>query len=391
VTVRRRIAVVTTSRADYGIYRPLLRRMAAEPRVELALLVGGSHLVREHGNTVAAIEADGFRIDERVDLLLASDEPEGIALSMALAIQGFARAYARLKPDFVVVLGDRFEMHAAAVACSPFPIGLVHLHGGELTVGAIDDAWRHSITKLAHLHFVATEAYAKRVAQMGEEEWRIHTVGALGLDDLDPAPPASDRGALEQRLDLDLSTPPVMVTLHPETRRDGGTGLAAALLDCLADLDRPIVITAPNADAGNRALRRALAEFAAGRARVRLVESLGTTFYFGLMRCAAAMVGNSSSGILEAPSFALPVVNIGSRQEGRVRGANVIDCAGDRSAIAAALARALDPAFKRSLVGGANPYRARDLAAPRIVEALLAAPSGQQLLVKRFVDRPAAS
>jgi UDP-hydrolysing UDP-N-acetyl-D-glucosamine 2-epimerase len=385
MTRRRRIAVVTTSRADYGIYRPLLQCLANEPAAELKLLAGGSHLVAEHGYTIGSIETDGFAIDERLEFLLAGDQPESIALSTGLAVQAFGRALARLKPDIVVVLGDRFEMHAAAVACSPFAIGLAHLHGGELTIGAIDDAWRHSITKLAHLHFVATDVYARRVAQMGEEEWRIHSVGALGLDNLDGFRPL-DRAALEERLGIDIAVPPVILTIHPETRGDESTSNPKAALDAIDRLDRPIIITAPNADAGNRALRHELAAFANGRTNVRLVDNLGTTSYFSLMHYAAVMVGNSSSGILEAPSFALPVVNVGKRQDGRVRGANVIDCENDEQAIGAGLQRALDPSFKARLARYPNPYRSRGSVAPQIVEALLAAPTGPALLMKRFVD-----
>jgi UDP-hydrolysing UDP-N-acetyl-D-glucosamine 2-epimerase len=382
-----RIAVVTTSRADYGIYRPLLKRLAADARFDLTVIAAGSHLVREHGYSIAAIEEDGFAIGDRVELLLASDTAEATALAMGLAIQGYARALARLAPDIVVVLGDRFEMHAAAVAASPFPIGIAHIHGGELSFGAIDDSWRHSITKLAHIHFVTTADYARRVAQLGEEDWRIHNVGALGLDNLDVTAPLS-RQALEARLGLLLDPAPVVVTYHPTTRNPAQDAAAAPLLAALDTVDRPIVITAPNADPGNRALRKAYADFAARRPRTALIDNLGVAGYFGLMGCAAAMAGNSSSGLIEAPSFGLPAVNIGERQDGRVRGANVIDCPNDAAAIAAALGKALDPAFRRSIADLPNPYRGANAAAPQIVDRLATAPRGRDLLNKRFVDRP---
>ena len=285
------------------------------------------------------------------------------------------------------MLGDRFEMHAAAVAASPFPIGIAHIHGGELSFGAIDDSWRHSITKLAHIHFVTTADYARRVAQLGEEDWRIHNVGALGLDNLEVTEPLS-RQALEARLGLSLDPAPVVVTYHPTTRNLAGDEAAAPLLAALEKVDRPIVITAPNADPGNRALRKAYADFAARRPRTALIDNLGVAGYFGLMGCAAAMAGNSSSGLIEAPSFGLPVVNIGERQDGRVRGANVIDCPNDAAAIAAALGKALDPAFRRSIAEVPNPYRGKHAAAPQIVERLAKAPRGRDLLNKRFVDRP---
>jgi UDP-hydrolysing UDP-N-acetyl-D-glucosamine 2-epimerase len=381
-----RISVVTTSRADYGIYRPLLRLLATDSRFDLAVIAAGAHFLREHGYSVRAIEQDGFPIGARIEFLLASDTAEATALTVGLAVQGFARAYARLAPDFIVVLGDRFEMHAAAVAASPFPIALAHIHGGELSFGAIDDAWRHSTTKLAHLHFVSTPEYARRVAQLGEEDWRIHTVGALGLDNVDgvaPLPPA----VIAERLGIALEPDPVIVTYHPTTRGHAADDGAAALLSALETIDRPIVITAPNADPGNRALRDAYAAFAARRPRTALVDTLGSEGYFGLMRCAAAMVGNSSSGLIEAPSFGLPVVNIGERQDGRVRGANVIDCPNNAGAIAVAVAKALDPAFRRKVSAIPNPYWDSG-AAPQIIGALAAAPRGRALLVKRFVDRP---
>ena len=382
----RRIAIVTTSRADYGIYRPLLHRLVDDSRAELMVVVGGMHLLREHGMTVAAIEADGFQIADRVEFLLHSDSPEAIALSMGLATQGFARTYARLRPDIVVVLGDRFEMHAAAVAASPFAFAIAHIHGGELTSGALDDAWRHAITKLAHLHFVSTAVYARRVAQMGEEDWRIHGVGALGLDNFASTTPLG-RTTLEERLKLDLSVAPLVVTMHPETLGDSDDDDASALLTALSKFDHPIVITATNADPGNRRLRERLNDFAASTPQVRLVESLGTEAYFGLLRIAAAMVGNSSSGLIEAPSFGLPVINIGHRQDGRIRGANIIDCANEASAIEMALRHALEPTFRATLASCANPYQGVGPAAPQIAEVLLTTALDRRLLRKLFVDR----
>jgi UDP-hydrolysing UDP-N-acetyl-D-glucosamine 2-epimerase len=381
-----RVAVVTTSRADYGIYRPLLRLLAADPRFDLTVIAGGAHLLREHGYSVQAIENDGFPIGGRVELLLASDTAEATALAIGLAIQGYARTYARLAPDFVVVLGDRFEMHAAVVAASTFPLGIAHIHGGELSFGAIDDAWRHSITKLAHLHFVSTQEYARRVAQLGEEDWRICDVGALGLDNVDLVEPLR-REALEARLGIALEPAPLLVTYHPTTRDYAADDDAGALLAALDTVDRPIVITAPNADPGHLALRKAYADFAIRRPETALVDTLGIEGYFGLMRCGIAMMGNSSSALIEAPSFGLPAVNIGERQEGRVRGLNVIDCANEAKAIATALNTALDPEFRRALQGAPNPYRRNRAAAPQIVNALANAPRDRKLLAKRFVDR----
>jgi UDP-hydrolysing UDP-N-acetyl-D-glucosamine 2-epimerase len=382
----KRVAVVTTSRADYGIYRPLLKLLVADRRFDVTVIVAGAHLTRAHGHSVRWIEEDGFPIGDRVECLLASDTAEATALAMGLATQGYARALARLSPDLVAVLGDRFEMHAAAVAASPFPVGIAHLYGGELSFGAIDDAWRHSITKLAHLHFVSTQDSARRVAQLGEEDWRIHNVGALSLDNLAAIEPL-DRTALEAIVGLSLEPAPLLVTYHPTTRDYANKDEAGPMLSVLRTVERPIVITAPNADPGNQGFRKAYAEFAAKRAKVALIENLGIAGYFGLMRHAAAIVGNSSSAIIEAPSFAVPAVNIGERQEGRIRGANVIDCANEPSAIAAAIETACDPTFRRRIADTANPYRGERDAAPQIADALARAPCGDDLLRKRFVDR----
>lgn len=381
----RTIGVVTSSRADYGIYRPLLQAIAAEPGLRLALFVTGMHLAPEHGLTVRAIEVDGFAIAERVEGLLADDSAAGIAQSMGLTTQGFARAFARSRPDLLLVLGDRFEMHAAALAALPFTIPLVHIHGGELTAGAIDDALRHSLTKLSHLHFVATEAYAARVRQLGEEPWRVTVSGAPGLDALAGFVPLA-AAELEARIGLPLDPAPLLVTFHPVTLEPGQAG--QQLTELLAALDLaglPVLFTAPNADAGGRLIVSLLADYVARRPQTRLVTSLGSAGYFSLMTHAAAMVGNSSSGLIEAPSFALPVVNVGDRQEGRVRAANVLDVGYGRQQIAAAIARATEPAFRKSLAGLPNPY-GDGRAAARIIEVLKTVAIDPRLLKKRFCD-----
>ena len=381
----RTIGVVTSSRADYGIYRPLLQAIAAEPQLRLQLFVTGMHLAPAHGLTVAAIEADGFPIAERIEGLLADDSAAGIAASMGLTTLGFARAFGRSRPDLLLVLGDRFEMHAAALAALPFNLPLAHIHGGELTAGAIDDALRHSLTKLSHLHFVATEAYAARVRQLGEEPWRVTVSGAPGLDALAGFVPLA-AAELEARIGLPLDPAPLLVTFHPVTLEPDQAG--QQLTELLAALDQsglPVLFTAPNADAGGRFLAGLLADYVAPRPQTRLVTSLGTAGYFSVMSSAAAMVGNSSSGLIEAPSFALPVVNIGDRQEGRVRAANVLDVGYGRREIAAAITRATTPAFRQALVGLPNPY-GDGRAAERIVEDLKTVAIDVRLLKKRFCD-----
>jgi len=267
----RRIAVVTVARSDYGIYLPILRRIEQAPDLELVLIAAAAHLSREFGNGVDAIEADGFRVAERVAMLRSSDEPAGIAASMGAGTAAFGEVLARVRPDVLLVQGDRFEMHAAALAALPFKIPVAHMHGGEVTEGAIDDALRHSMTKLSHLHFVATEEYARRVRQLGEEPWRVTVSGAPALDNL-----ATQRllTADELRVDhgITVDRRTLLVTYHPVTLEYEDTEWQVGeLVAALADVALPIVITAPNADTSWRTVRRTLQDFAGTRADVTFV------------------------------------------------------------------------------------------------------------------------
>jgi UDP-hydrolysing UDP-N-acetyl-D-glucosamine 2-epimerase len=381
------MGVVTTSRADWGIYRPLVQAIQADPDSELLLIVAGMHLAPEFGLTARQIEAEGWRIDRRVECLLSSDTGLGMAKSLGLAVMGFAEALEGLRPDLLVVLGDRFEMFAAVCAAAPLRLPVAHLHGGELTLGALDDGFRHAMTKLSHLHLVATRAYADRVVRMGEEPWRVTVCGALSLDNLENMR-LLPRGELARELDLDLEPPPVLVTYHPETLSDLGPGeQLRELLAALEQLARPVVFTLPNADSGGRELGALIRDFCTAHAWAQVRDNLGTQRYFSLMAASAAMLGNSSSGIIEAPSLGLPVVNVGDRQAGRVRGAGVLDAPCRRSAIGQALAEALDPAFAQGLRGNPNPYRHGGSAAI-ILDVLKNAPDRAILLRKGFHDGP---
>jgi UDP-hydrolysing UDP-N-acetyl-D-glucosamine 2-epimerase len=343
------------------------------------------HLSPEFGLTIREIEADGFPIGERVEMLLSSDTPEGIAKSMGLGTMGFAQAYGRCRPDILLVVGDRFEMHAAALAALPFKIPVAHIHGGEITEGAIDDALRHSITKLSHLHFVSTREYANRVIQMGEEPWRVVVSGSPALDNLRTLTLLKPE-ELAARFGLSLNQAPLLVTFHPVTLEYEDTDWQVSeLLEALRPFDLPVVFTAPNADTSGRVIARKIEDFVKDHPSAWIVPNLGTLGYLSMMRCAAAMVGNSSSGIVEAPSFELPVVNIGSRQRGRVRAPNVIDVGYGATEIAGAVERALCPAFRASLAGLTNPY-GDGRAAECIVRVLRETPLGDKLLVKRFHD-----
>jgi len=366
---------------------PVLRAIQADAELELRLYVTGMHLAEEYGNTVRQIEADGIPIAERVDIELASDTPAGIAHSMALALDGFGRIFERAKPDILLVLGDRFEVLAAVAAAAPFTIPVAHISGGESTEGAIDDAMRHAITKMSHLHFVSAEPYRERVLQLGEEPWRVHVTGEPGLDHVRTLKLLS-RAELERLVGLELQPAALVVTFHPETLDYANTERhVAELLAALEKCEQPIVFTAPNADTSGRTVRAAIDAFVASHPRSKLVASLGTQAYFSLMKIAAAMVGNSSSGVVEAASFELPVVDVGERQRGRLHGKNVVHAAASRSDVAAAIVQVLKPGFRESLKGMRNPYGDGE-SAPRIVKVLRTAPLGRELITKRLVDNP---
>jgi UDP-N-acetylglucosamine 2-epimerase (non-hydrolysing)/GDP/UDP-N,N'-diacetylbacillosamine 2-epimerase (hydrolysing) len=378
----RTVGVVTGSRADYGIFVPLLRAIQAEPSLALHLMVTGMHLSPEFGLTVKGIEEDGFPIAERVEMLLSSDTPSAIAKSMGIGTIGFAQAFARNRLDILVVLGDRFEMHAAAIAAVPFNIPLAHIHGGEVTEGTFDNALRHSMTMLSHLHFVATDEYGQRLIQMGEEPWRVTVSGALSLDNLQ-ATKLLSRENLEAMIGLSLERPPLLITFHPVTLEYEQAGYQISeLLEALRGVNAPLVFTMSNADTNSRLITQKIREFVQAHASARLVENLGTRAYFSLMAQAAAMVGNSSSGIIEAMSFGLPAVNIGTRQAGRVRLANVVDVGYAREEIRRGLRQALAPEAKAGLQGQANLY-GDGCAAGRIITVLKEVPLDGRLLCKR--------
>ena len=381
----RTIGVVTVGRSDYGIYQPILKRIASDPTLKLRLFVGGMHLSKEFGLTVKAIESDGYRICARVKMLVSSDTPGAISKSMGKGLIGFARAYTHSRPDILVVLGDRFEMHAAALAALPFNIPVAHVHGGELTQGAIDDALRHSMTKLSHLHFVSTKEYARRVAQLGEEKWRITISGAPALDNLKTIK-ILDKPALEKKLKLKLTPSPLLVTYHPVTLEyTKAAWQTAELLAALKTIGLPVIFTLPNADTGGRVIRDMIEKYVKQNNSASIRDNLGTENYFSLMNLSAAMVGNSSSGIIEAPSLKLPVVNIGTRQCGRVRAKNIIDVDCRREEIEAGIRCAISYKFRSGLKGLVNPY-GDGHATERIIRRLKTVALNNYLIKKIFCD-----
>lgn len=377
----RRICVVTGGRAEYGLLRWVMQDIAADADLELQLIVTGSHLEPRFGETVTGIEADGFAIDARVPIALGDDSPEGVARSMGLALSGVAEAMVRLKPDLLLVLGDRFEILAAVEAAMLCGLPVAHIAGGDVTEGAFDDGMRHAITKLAHVHLTTNDEAAARVRQMGEDPSRVHGVGSPGLDWL-KREPIMDRAALEAALGAALGERNLLVTFHPVTlAEDGGLSQFEALLAALDALPRETIkwFTCPNADPGHVTLLEAMARWADDREDVRVYDSLGSARYLGLMARVDAVVGNSSSGLYEAPSFRVPTIDIGDRQGRRLAAASVIRCAPTKAAILEALARAetLDCS------GVVNPY-GDGHASEKIVRVLKTLPDRATLLAKRF-------
>jgi len=354
----RKIAVFTGTRAEYGLLYWIIKGLNESPDVELQLYVGGTHLSPKFGNTIEQIEQDGFPVSDRLDFLDSSDTPFGIAKSMGRALGLAAEAFQRDKPDLLVVLGDRFEVMAICQAAMLGCIPIAHIHGGETTEGVIDEAVRHSITKMSHLHFTSTDVYRNRVIQLGESPEKVFNVGAPGIDSI-MSLKLLDREALTSSLDFDVTGSFFVVTYHPVTLSKDGAVLALEnLLRVLAAYtDFKFIITYPNADTHNQGLINALDVFKERYCdQVLLVRSLGHLRYLSLLKYCEAVIGNSSSGLIEAPAFHKPTVNIGCRQRGRIRGATVIDSDEDIVSITSSLVRAMSDEFRAECLSGQNPY-----------------------------------
>jgi UDP-hydrolysing UDP-N-acetyl-D-glucosamine 2-epimerase len=387
VKSKRTIGVVTTARSDYGILRPVLRAIGGDPSLRLHLIVSGMHVSKRFGHTIEEIERDGWAIGDRFEIPMENDSPTDISTAISHAVAGFAASYTRSRPDILLLVGDRYETFAAAAAAVPLAIPIAHLHGGETTEGAIDEAFRHAITKMSHLHFVSTAAYAARVVQMGEAPWRVTMSGAPALDNL-ALVPSYTRADLERRFRLRVPDGALLVTYHPVTLEvDHIERYTAELLAALDSVGRPLIFTYPNADTRGTVIIEAIERYVRGApgGRAQVVKSLGVDGYFNLMKQVDAMVGNSSSGIIEAASFELPVVDVGNRQRGRVRGANVIHAEDDKQAIVSAIIRAISPEFRRSLRSLVNPY-GRGNASGVIVQRLREVELGDALIRKQFHD-----
>lgn len=383
----RKICVVTGTRAEYGLLRPVMERVRATAGLDLQVIATGMHLSPEFDLTYRDIETDGFHIDLKVEMLLSSDTPSGVAKSMGLGLIGFGEALQQLQPDLMLVLGDRYEIFVAVAAALVARIPVAHVHGGETTEGAFDEALRHAITKMSHLHFVAAAEYRDRVIQLGEQPERVFLVGGLGIDNIKNLK-LMDRPELEASLDFRLGPRNLLVTFHPVTLENStSAGQMAELLAALDDLkDTHLIFTMPNADTDGRVLFDMIRQFVATHPNARAYTSLGQLRYLSCIRHVDGVVGNSSSGLAEAPSFHKGTINIGDRQRGRLKAESVIDCAPERAAIGAALQRLYAPEFQTMLANVRNPY-GEGGAGEKIVK-ILRDQSLDGILKKTFHDLP---
>ena len=377
---RRRIAVVTSSRADYShLYWPL-RLLAEDARVELRLIVMGAHLSPEFGTTIREIEKDGFAIAARIESLLSSDSDVGMAKTIGLATLSLSDVLGAMRPDILLLIADRYEMLAPAAVALALRIPIAHIEGGEISAGAIDDAVRNALTKMAHLHFTSTFAARDRIISMGEEPWRATRAGAPSLDHLRKSNLLS-REEVAAKLSVPLDGSAMVIAYHPVTLAMDTLQEADELFAALGSVNSQLIFCYPNADAGSRALIERTTAFLAKRGNGKLFVNLDAVTYWSLLRQAQLFLGNSSSGIMETASFAVPTVNIGERQLGRERAANVIDAPANREAILSAIALARSSEFRESLRGMTNPY-GDGTASETIVDVLTSAPLGRELLAK---------
>ncbi len=379
--MKRTIAVVTSSRADYShLYWPL-RDLSQTGSVDLRIVALGPHLSPEFGHTFQEIEKDGFPIDARVECLLSSDSDIGMAKTIGVAVLGLADLFGRMRPDLLLLIADRYEMLAPASVALALRIPIAHIEGGEISEGAIDDAVRNALTKMSHIHFTSTYAARRRVISMGEEEWRVHRAGAPSLDHLRRRTLLT-REQLEAKLQTHLSAPPLLVSYHPVTLAPDTLTEADAMFAALEALPDDILFCYPNADAGSRALIARSKAFLASRGRGAIFTNLDAVTYWSLLPHVKMLIGNSSSGIMETSSFQLPTVNIGMRQQGRERSRNVLDADADKTSILKTIDIARTAEFRQSLAGMANPY-GDGHASERIVQVLTSVPLTPDLLVKR--------
>lgn len=386
VIAMKKICVVTGTRAEYGLLKPLIKRINEDTDVELQLVVTGMHLSPEFGLTYKEIEEDGYTITDKNEMLLSSDTPNGITKSIGLATIGFADIFTRIQPDIVVLLGDRFETYAAATSAMIHRIPIAHIHGGELTEGAIDDAIRHSITKMSTLHFTSTEEYRRRIIQLGEQPERVYCVGALGVENIKKQPLLSKR-ELEKSISFSLDKPYAVITYHPVTlENDTAEEQFINLLNALDEMeDYKFIFTKANADTDGRIINQLIDAYVSkNEDKAVCYTSLGMTRYLSALMYSEMVIGNSSSGVLEAPSFKIPTINIGNRQKGRVKAESVIDCGTDMGEISDAIGKAIELKKDNKLQYVRNPYEGEDTSR-RIYKEILNYLSDHKMM-KTFYD-----
>jgi GDP/UDP-N,N'-diacetylbacillosamine 2-epimerase (hydrolysing) len=361
--MKKKVCVLTATRAEYGLLRPVIKRLRDDELFDVRIAVTGAHLSPEFGLTYKEIEEDDFPIDKKIEILLSSDTPSSISKSMGLAMLGFADYFSQSKPDLLLVLGDRYETLAVCCAAMNERIPIAHLYGGETTEGAVDEAYRHAITKLSYLHFTSTELYKKRVIQLGEDPSRVFNVGALGIENV-LSEPLLERDELEKSLHFELGEHYVVVTYHPVTLESDSSEIGfQALLDALDSFpELRILFTKANADADGRIINEMIDRFVLKRSNAIAVASLGVKRYLSAVKHSDAVIGNSSSGIIEVPSFHVPTINIGDRQKGRLMAESVINCLPNAKDICDTLQFALSEEGKKKAAMSSNPYGAGDTA-----------------------------
>ena len=381
----KKICVVTGTRAEYGLLKHLMRGIQNSKKLELQIIVTGMHLSKKFGYTIHEILDDKFKIDHKVDIKLVNDTSLNISKSMGIGIEKFSSCFKKLNPDLVLVLGDRYEIFAAAISAMLSRIPIAHLHGGEATEGLIDEPIRHSISKMSHLHFVASEEYKNRVIQLGEDPKKVFNVGALGLDSISKEE-LYDQKDLENILDMSFCDRNFLVTFHPVTlEKNSSKNQFKEILNALMKFkDFGVIFTMPNSDLDGEILFSMIKNFVKSRSNSFAFESLGQQKYFSCLKIVDLVIGNSSSGLIEVPSFKIPTINIGDRQRGRLKAASVIDCDPSESAITKSIKRGLSPSFRSSLKKVNNPYGKKG-ASSRIV-SVLESVSFKNLLKKEFYN-----
>lgn len=380
----KKVLVVTGTRAEYGLLYWTMKEIQNENELELQLVVTGNHLVKDYGYTVEQIKKDGFKIDEEIDMILNSEKKSSIVKSMGIELIQMSQCFDRLKPDVLLILGDRYEIFIAATCAMMMNIPIAHMNGGESTEGAVDEQIRHAITKMAHIHFPGAEFYKKTILQLGEEPWRVYNVGQAGIENIKKFE-LLEKNELENELKISFDKLIFLITYHPETLGiDNIEEQVNNLIDALKEFDAKYIFTYPNADFGNKTIIDKINNFVNNNDNAYIFHSLGQKRYLSLLKYANVMIGNSSSGIIEAPTFKIPVVNIGDRQKGRLRSNNIIDVGYSKKEIVEAINKALYNAkFKTGLDLIENIYGDGNVS-KNIVNALKCINIDKKLLVKKL-------